>query len=184
MLALVAGLEVVLMAAAREPLVVIDFGEAQPAWSAVDDVVMGGISRSGLAVTDDATGVFAGEVSLENNGGFASVRARVGPLDLTAYDHLELRVRGDGQRYRLRLRTDPGLDGVAYQAAFAPTAGAWQTVRLPLAAFEPTFRGRSLTGQAAPLDRSRIHQIGLMIADRQAGPFRLEIATILAKKKE
>jgi NADH dehydrogenase [ubiquinone] 1 alpha subcomplex assembly factor 1 len=161
---------------------VISITEFDPAdggqWRAVDDVVMGGVSASGMRLTEAGVGVFEGELSLANNGGFASVRRAVGPLDLSDYGGIALRVRGDGQRYRLRLRTDDRYDGVAWQASFV-AAESWRVVELDFDAFQPSFRGRRPPG-AGPLDVSGIRQLGLMIADRQAGPFRLEIDWIRA----
>ncbi len=146
-------------------------------WSAVDDRVMGGVSRSQMRHDPDGHAVFEGEVSLENNGGFASVRSR--PLDLAAAGAAAcvIEVRGDGKRYKLNLRTDDAFDGVNYQAVFEPPAGVWTLMRLPLSAFRPSFRGRSVPG-APPLDPARLRQIGLMIAERQAGPFALAVHSI------
>ena len=45
-------------------------------WISINDVVMGGISTGGLERTPEGTAVFSGNVSLERNGGFASVRSR------------------------------------------------------------------------------------------------------------
>ncbi len=88
-------------------------------------------------------------------------------------------MRGDGQRYKLNLKTDTYFDGLLYRVAFATRAGEWQTVRLPFSEFQPSFRGR-VVSDAPPLDSSRIASVGLMISDRQAGPFRLEVASISA----
>jgi monofunctional biosynthetic peptidoglycan transglycosylase len=157
-------------------VMIVDFSRAGgPTWRSIDDVVMGGVSKSRLRPTGEGSAVFEGELSLQQGGGFASVRAALGPLDLSVCTGLEIRVRGDGKRYRLRLRNDDRLDGVAYQAQFLADGDNWQTVRLPFAEFVPTYRGRVLEG-VEPLDTGRIHQVGLMIADRQAGPFRLELA--------
>jgi NADH dehydrogenase [ubiquinone] 1 alpha subcomplex assembly factor 1 len=147
-------------------------------WTVVNDGVMGG--RSTSTVQEDSTGtiVFAGDVSLENNGGFASVRLPIAALDLSAFGGLRLRLRGDGNRYQIRLRTDDRFDGIAYSARFQ-TTGEWETVEIPFAAFEPTFRGVRPRG-APPLDPSRIRQLGFLIADEQAGPFRLEVADLSA----
>jgi monofunctional biosynthetic peptidoglycan transglycosylase len=123
----------------------------------------------------DGVGVFAGELSLERGGGFASVRRHDQPVDLSACDAIELRVRGDGKRYKLNLRTSGDFDGVVYQAAFETGAGTWQTVRLALASFAPRFRGRPVPGT---LDPTHVSSLGLLISDGQAGPFRLELATI------
>jgi hypothetical protein len=90
-----------------------------------------------------------------------------------------LEVFGDGRRYKLNLRTDDGFDGLNYQAAFDAPPGEWSQVLLPVAGFQPTFRGRSVPN-APPLQTARVRQIGLMIADRQAGPFALAVRSIRA----
>lgn len=143
-------------------------------WRAITDDVMGGVSRGGLH-GKDGVGVFSGETSLENNGGFASVRREPEAFDLSASSGVTLFVCGDGRRYQLRLRTDRLFDGAAYRALFQPPAGDWQRVALPWREFEAVFRGRRLE-DAPPLDPAAIKQVGLLIADRRPGPFRLEVA--------
>jgi NADH dehydrogenase [ubiquinone] 1 alpha subcomplex assembly factor 1 len=148
-------------------------------WGSIDDGVMGGLSNSRLERTAEGTGVFEGRVSLANNGGFASVRAALGPTDLSAFHGVRIRFRGDGKRYRLRFHSSAGFDGIAYQASFDSAPNKWQEVSIPFSDFRPTFRGRLLT-DVEPLDSSSVQQVGLMIADRQEGPFRLEIDWIKA----
>ena len=71
----------------------LDFSDADSSeWRVINDGVMGGISRSGIERTGRQTGMFTGLLSLENNGGFASVRAALGPADLSDWDGIELRV--------------------------------------------------------------------------------------------
>jgi len=154
----------------------IDFQHADEAsrWRAINDAVMGGISEGHLQA-EDGVGAFSGEISLENNGGFASVRREPEAFDLGGQAGLVLHVRGDGRRYQLRLHTDQLFDGAAYRALFQPPVGEWQHVALPWDAFEAVFRGRRLD-DAPSLDPAAIQQVGLMLADRQAGPFRLEVA--------
>jgi NADH dehydrogenase [ubiquinone] 1 alpha subcomplex assembly factor 1 len=146
-------------------------------WFAIDDGIMGGVSNSRLRHHPDGHAVFEGIVSLANNGGFASVRSR--SLDLGSIGAVDclLEVRGDGKRYKLNLRTDDLFDGLNYQAAFEVPSGSWTWVRLPLSGFVPTFRGRRVPN-TPPLEPARLRQIGLMIADRQAGPFSLAIRSI------
>lgn len=148
-------------------------------WQAINDGVMGGVSVSRLRFDSAGYAVFEGDVSLENNGGFASVRAsglELGCADTVAYG---LTVCGDGRTYKLNLRTDTGFDGVTYQAAFSPAPGRWTHTLLPLAAFEPRFRGR-LVHDAAALRPEAVKQLGLLISDQQAGAFRLMVKTIEA----
>lgn len=156
-----------------------DFRHADAAslWSAIDDRVMGGVSRSQLRHDSAGHAVFEGEVALDNNGGFASVRSGSLPIGGPNASALILEVRGDGHVYKLSVRTDDNFDGVSYQTAFTPPADQWLTLNLPFADFRPVFRGRAVPS-AAPLDPTRLRQVGLMIADRQAGHFRLDVRTI------
>jgi len=146
-------------------------------WSAIDDAVMGGVSRSRLRHDPAGHAVFEGEVSLQQGGGFASVRSAAQALGVPHALACVIEVRGDGKRYKLNLRTDDAFDGVNYQAAFEPPAGIWSVLRVPMAAFVPTFRGRRVA-DAAPLDPAKLRQIGLMIADRQSGRFALAVRSI------
>jgi monofunctional biosynthetic peptidoglycan transglycosylase len=161
-------------------LTLIDFSPTDATeWFIVNDGVMGGISESGIRITDRNTGMFAGLLSLENNGGFASVRGVVARRDLTAYAGLEIRVRGDGRTYQLRLRSDDRMDGVAYRAFFETSAETWTTARIAFTEFLPTFRGR-MVRDAAPLDLSRIKQVSFLLADKAPGAFALEIDEVWA----
>lgn len=159
---------------------VLDFRDpAQgPAWSAVDDRVMGGVSASQIERTPEGL-LFHGVVSLDHNGGFASIRAEPQDYGLTGATAFILRVQGDGQTYKFGLRTDDAFDGVQYQARLATEVGQWSDVILPVTNFQPTFRGRPV--DAPILDPARIRVFGFLIADRQAGPFRLVIQSIQAR---
>lgn len=148
-------------------------------WQAINDGVMGGVSVSRMRFDLAGHAVFEGDVSLENNGGFASVRAPqldLGGTDTVAYG---LAAWGDGHTYKLNLRTDSGFDGVNYQAVFTPAPGLWTQTVLPVGAFEPSFRGRFVQGAPA-LQPASVRQVGLMISDKQAGEFRLLVKTIEA----
>jgi len=159
---------------------------------ATDDRVMGGVSQSRMRYDPAGHAVFEGVMSLDRNGGFASVRAALSspapspvpsfaqkpappPATAKEADYV-LTVRGDGKRYKLNLRTAGRFDAVSYQAGFTTKPDAWITVRLPATAFEPTFRGRRVN--APPLDPTLVREAGLMIADKQDGLFALHIKAI------
>lgn len=156
-----------------------DSPAAAAAWGATDDRVMGGVSQSRMRYDAAGHGVFEGVMSLDQNGGFASVRAALTSTTMAAATGYILNVRGDGKRYKLNLRTAGRFDAVSYQASFDTTANVWTTVRLPAVAFEPTFRGRRVN--APPLDPKLVREAGLMIADKQEGSFALHIRAIAAQ---
>lgn len=147
------------------------------AWAPIDDRVMGGISRSRLRHDPAGHAVFEGSVSLERNGGFASVRSAPADHGKADAQSCILEVRGEAKRFKLNLLTDSSFDGLNYQATFTPDPDGWQNLRIALAEFRPSFRGREVPG-APPLDPARIRQVGLMIAERQAGPFALAVRRI------
>ena len=150
---------------------------AANAWHAIDDRVMGGVSHSTLRHDLAGHAVFEGTVSLERNGGFASVRSSLGERSLPGAGTCLIELRGDNKQFKMSLLTDDGFDGLNYQANFTPSGTDWQTQRLPLATFRASFRGREVPGAPA-LDPARIRQVGLMIAARQAGLFALDIKRI------
>ena len=127
--------------------------------------------------TEEGTAAFRGEVSLENGGGFASVRCDFTPRNLGFWRGLALRVRGDGRAYKLRLRDHVAAGGADYQARFGTVPGAWITVRLPFESFAPTSRGKPVPG-AGPLDLASVTTIGLLVSEQQAGCFELELGWI------
>ena len=148
----------------------------------INDGVMGGRSESSFEI-EEGRGVFQGNLSPENGGGFASVRAEVPPrstLDMVA---VAVRVLGDGKRYQLRIRTDEQWDGPAYRHEFPTVKGEWVDVEMPLADFELSFRGRPVP-DAPPIDPRRIRRIGFLIANEQWGAFRLEVESIRAVTNE
>jgi monofunctional biosynthetic peptidoglycan transglycosylase len=167
---------------ASEPTVLVDFRQPEVVqkWNVINDGVMGGVSTSQFDHQTDKA-VFSGIVSLENNGGFASVRSAPERFELSAFQGIALQVRGDGKTYKFNVRTDDSRDGINYRSAFVTTAGEWIIVELPFVDFEPTFRGR-IVPDAPPLDTSNITTLGFLIADRQQGPFQLEIRGINAIK--
>jgi monofunctional biosynthetic peptidoglycan transglycosylase len=157
-------------------MMVVDFADNEIPWRSIDDVVMGGVSRSGMEV-ENGIATFRGEVSLDNNGGFASVRSSPEAHDLSGFDGLVLRVRGDGKRYAFRLRNSAAFDGASFQVRFRPPPGEWVEIAVPFSDFVPVYRGRRLTGHP-PLDPRRIMTFGILISDKQEGPFQLDIQWI------
>jgi len=132
-------------------------------WGAVDDVVMGGASESFFTVADGRA-IFSGRVTTDNNGGFCSWRTRAfdKPLDLSKYDGIALRVKGDGQRYKVNLRTDSNWSGMAFSQTFDTKQDEWVTVRIP---FEQLKAVQILkTVEGVPFKSSNICSFQIMLS--------------------
>jgi len=155
--------------------VIIDFNSPATSgeWTAVNDVVMGGVSESKFQINSDSTATFSGTVSPDNNGGFASIRASL-ENEFKDYKVVIIRVKGDGKIYSLRFRTDNDFDGISYQAKFKTDLVEWKEYKIPLSDFKPTFRGKILSDKPK-LKSKNIKQIGILIADKQFGKFELNI---------
>ncbi|NET61344.1 MAG: NAD(P)H-binding protein [Symploca sp. SIO2E6] len=159
-------------------------------WGAVDDVVMGGVSESSIYLIDHAA-LFTGNVSTANSGGFVSVRTRnLEPtLNLSEYEGIELRVKGDGKRYKFILRAESKWDGVAYCYSFDTEEDRWIDVRIPFADLIGVFRAKTLK-DAPAFDSSQVCAVQLMLSKFEydgalnpkfePGSFALQVETIKA----
>jgi len=148
-------------------------------WYPINDGVMGGLSEGRVAQTGGKALCFSGEVSLDNNGGFASVRSRPRELDLSVYSGVLVRVRGDGQRYALNIQTDVPIRAGSYRCKFDTVREQWVELYFPFEDFCATSFGVELP-DALPFDPRKIRSFGLLISDKQAGPFQLEVDWIRA----
>lgn len=157
---------------ADPPLLNFSSPDVVRTFQVINDGVMGGLSTSRLNLACGSMS-FEGEVSLENNGGFASFRGPVRfPADSTV---LLLTVRGDGRRYKLTLKFDDGPRTAQYQAAFV-SSQEWKTLRFRPDDFQASFRGRAVA--ASPVRFVDVRYIGLLISDLQSGPFAIELREI------
>ncbi|NMF66393.1 CIA30 family protein [Brasilonema octagenarum] len=138
--------------------------ELKNIWGAVDDVVMGGVSQSQIQLVEQ-TALFAGNVSTANSGGFASVRTKnfAPPFNLSGYEGVELRLKGDGKRYKFLLRTEAQWDGVAYSYSFNTEANTWMNVRIPFAQMIAVFRAKTVK-DSPQIDQSKICSFQLMLS--------------------
>jgi NADH dehydrogenase [ubiquinone] 1 alpha subcomplex assembly factor 1 len=157
-------------------LFAFDKPDAVRVWQPVNDGVMGGRSSGRVKVNQYKNLEFSGNLSLENNGGFASVRARGVDLKMEAGDTIVLRVRGDGRDYNFNLYTQRNLGGYSYRQSFKTTKGEWVEVKLPIDKFVATWRGRNYQNQ--PLVASQIAGLGILLGDKKPGGFKLEVESI------
>lgn len=138
--------------------------QIEKTWRAIDDVVMGGVSNSKIYL-DNNQAVFTGIVSTENNGGFASVRTQnfAPPLDLADYQGIEIKVTGDGKRYKFIARCEGQWDGIAYCYSFDTIDNYATTIQIAFKDLIPVFRAKTVT-EADKIDTSKIYSMQLMLS--------------------
>ena len=164
---------------AAEPIgkLLTDFSDASVAkqWVSVNDNVMGGISEGGVRISEDNTLVFSGNLSLENRGGFTSIRTRPKDLNLDGYDTIALRLKGDGRIYYINLMNSSRSAAASYRAPIKTKKDNWQEIRISLKDFVYTSFGR-IVARAAPLKAKDVQSLGITLADKKAGSFRLGLS--------
>ncbi|NEQ43768.1 MAG: CIA30 family protein [Leptolyngbya sp. SIOISBB] len=141
-----------------------DTEELREVWGAVDDVVMGGASASGMSLLPGFAR-FSGNVSTANSGGFASIRTRnfEPPFNLQGWQGVRLVIRGDGQRYKMILRNSNSWDSQANCHSVDTEPDQWIVVDIPFSIFVATFRAK--TQPTAPrLDPTSICSFQLMLS--------------------
>ena len=138
---------------------------------------MGGVSEGKYKITDKKTLEFYGKLSLENNGGFASIRTKANKLGLQKGDVLLGRVRGDGREYSMNLHVPRPLTAFSYRATVETKKDEWIEVKLPLDKFVATSFGRQVK-DAGPVDPKEVNGLGFLLGDKKAGPFKMEIEWI------
>lgn len=143
-------------------------------WTVVDDVVMGGRSDGRFKINSDGHGEFSGMVSLENNGGFSSVRHSFKTVNSAAYSKFVIRLKGDGKEYQFRVKAN-GNSRHSYIYKFK-TSGDWQTIEIPFSEMSPSFRGYTL--DMGNFNGNQMEQIAFLVGNKKAESFQLLIDRI------
>ena len=166
---------------ALRPLLDFTGADVAQKWQAVNDGVMGGVSDGRFRITQEKTLEFFGTLSLENNGGFASVRTKPTELDIQAGDTLIAHVKGDGREYVLNLYTKSRRMAFSYRAPLPTTKDEWTEVRVPLEDFIPTAFGRRVQGMG-PVEPDQINGLGFMLSDKKPGKFRMQVEWVKVER--
>ncbi|MBF0430448.1 MAG: CIA30 family protein [Fibrobacteria bacterium] len=151
-------------------------------WHTTDDVVMGGISSSSFTVQKSGTGIFEGNVSLENNGGFSSLKGEIPENGFSGFSGIRFKARGDGKKYKLYVKDHNQPGGINYQYEFMAESGISKIYSCPFSEFIPVSKGKLVTA-ASSLESDKIRFMGFIIANRQNGNFKLEIEWIEGYKE-
>lgn len=159
--------------------VIFDFNEGcdLQQWRVVDDGVMGGRSKGNIIVTDEGHGKYYGKISLDNNGGFSSIRYRFAPLAVKHYKNVVIRLKGDGRKYQFRVKAN-SQEYYSYIAPFH-TSGEWEEITISLEDMYPMFRGRAV--DLPNFSNDYLQEITFLIGNKKVDEFVLLIDKIELK---
>ncbi len=143
-------------------------------WIVTNDVVMGGKSFGEFTVSNEGHGVFKGEVSLENNGGFSSVRYKFKKIEVFNFTSIILKIKGDCKKYQFRIKASSS-DYYSYIGAFE-TTNEWQEIQISLNNMYPAFRGKTLN--KPNFKENFIEEIAFLIGNKKQENFELLIDSI------
>ena len=135
---------------------------------------MGGESEGNFKLNENGNGVYFGEVSLENNGGFSSLRFRFNKKEISNYSKIILKIKGDGKDYQFRVK-DNYRNFYSYISSFS-TNKNWQLIEINLSEMYPGFRGRKL--EMSKFSSSIIEEIAFLIGNKRNESFKIEIDKI------
>jgi NADH dehydrogenase [ubiquinone] 1 alpha subcomplex assembly factor 1 len=140
-------------------------------WFVVDDVVMGGESLGSFSLDKDGNGLYSGYVSLENYGGFSSVRCKQKEVEIDKYKYIVIKVFGDNKFYQLRIRSKNYDRHVFVKNIYVKNE--WEEIKIPLNSMEPQFRGRKL--KMRNFNSDSIVELGILIGNKVEENFSLKI---------
>lgn len=143
-------------------------------WKVIDDVVMGGRSNGKFKMDSDGNGVFFGDVSLDNNGGFSSVRYQFEKINTTKDSKVLIRLKGDGKEYQFRVKSNRNTY-YSYVTIFK-TTGDWENVVINLKDLYPSFRGQTLN--IPNFAGNSIEEIVFLIGNKKNESFNLVLDRI------
>jgi len=143
-------------------------------WSIINDDVMGGLSSSKVIINNDNIILFTGNVSLKNNGGFASLRSPVKDYNFEKFSGIETKIKGDGRRYSVSMKETTYFTGYFYTSTFETKKDEWIVVQIPFKEFKLYYFGNE-TNSNNEFPYNKIKEISLLIGDKQEGSFEVEI---------
>lgn len=141
-------------------------------WYAVNDGVMGGRSDGTLTLKKDCLH-FEGEVSLENNGGFASFRCPYGKFNLSNYKSVQIRYKSTGFDFAFVLENKQVYYEPNYKHKLPNTQGEWTVAILHLNEFEGYKLGNPINEKLSKEIQSEIIRMGFISNEKKAGDFEL-----------
>jgi NADH dehydrogenase [ubiquinone] 1 alpha subcomplex assembly factor 1 len=145
-------------------------------WRVVNDDVMGGVSNSKVEEKENSI-LFSGTTSLDNNGGFASIRTTFPKGDLKDCKTMTIRFKSPNtnRSFGLSLKDSQKYYIPYYKFMFQPKSDDWQQLKINLKDFG-YYKISEKIGSEMPLNFLKdVFNIALILSDGKEGNFQIEI---------
>lgn len=146
-----------------------------------------------LELSEAGTGIFSGHIDTTtpkdgkiDQAGYANMTTvertksffRLDPYQWGAYTHMVFRVRGDGRTYLINLSMEKDMDMAFFDVhsynLYTRGGPYWQYTKIPFSKFVYASKATVQDAQG-PLLLNNVLRVGITLADKINGPFRLEI---------
>jgi NADH dehydrogenase [ubiquinone] 1 alpha subcomplex assembly factor 1 len=149
-------------------------------WYAVNDGVMGGLSSGTLKETKKSM-IFSGHVSLENNGGFASIRSKFDRYKLSKFTAVEIKYKSQDYDFAMMLEMNRMFYMPYFKFNLPNSQNKWKTVTIGLEEFEAYSLGKKLGYGLDENSKNDIIRLGFISNEKRAGKYEIEIDYIKFK---
>jgi NADH dehydrogenase [ubiquinone] 1 alpha subcomplex assembly factor 1 len=155
-----------------------DFGTGQNQiknWVLLSDNIMGGVSKSKLDYTEN-TMVLSGNISLDNFGGFSSVKTTFGKYDLSQFKGVKIKFKSTNQKFAFTLEdsrnwTLPNFKGNFY----SDKVNIWEEKTIYFNDFKEYQVGEPTGEKLNDNSLKNIVRMGIITTEKKEGPFSIEI---------
>jgi hypothetical protein len=150
-------------------------GDKTRDWVLLSDNVMGGVTRSNIEYKTNSV-VLSGDISLDNFGGFASIKTTFSELDLSSFSGVKIRFKSENQQFAFTLEDSRNWTRPNYKNDFASKKpGTWETAVIYFKDFKEYLIGEPTGNKLNPGKLKNIVRLGIITTEKKEGPFTLEV---------
>jgi monofunctional biosynthetic peptidoglycan transglycosylase len=157
---------------------IIDFGnsaEKNQEWVLLSDNIMGGITKSKIEYTINSV-ILSGNISLDNYGGFSSIKTKYKRVDLSKYIGIKIKFKSTNQKFAFTLEDNQNWTQPNYKCEFSPKKDdTWEEVIIYFKDFQEIVIGEPTGNMMESKSLNNIVRMGIMTYEKKEGHFSLEV---------
>ena len=157
---------------------IIDFGnsaEKNQEWKLLSDNIMGGVTKSKIEYTNNSV-LLSGNISLDNYGGFSSIKTKYKSVDLSKYNGIKIKFKSTNQKFAFTLEDNQNWTQPNYKREFSSKKDdTWEEVIIYFKDFQEIVIGETTGNMMKSKSLKNIVRMGIMTYEKKEGPFSLEV---------